>query len=227
MSLDLFIHTPFINLEDRELCYFPNTKLVVYSSDQTHCALQKAAQIASIHPNNVRVIPTTKSTDFALSPHSLRSAIVSELEAGMIPLYLCATVGTTSSTAVDPVSALCDVTKDYDIWVHVDAAYAGSACICPEFRHFINGVEGANSFSLNAHKWFFTNLDCCCLWTKDPTALIKALSTNPEYLKNATTNSKRVVDYCCHDHNAYTNGWHYHQRTIILILSNSSNNLLI
>ena len=195
MSLDLFIHTPLINLEDRELCYFPNTKLVVYSSDQTHCSLQKAAQIAGIHPNNVRVIPTTKSTDFALSPHSLRSAIVSDLEAGMIPLYLCSTVGTTSSTAVDPVAALCDVTKDYDIWVHVDAAYAGSACICPEFRHFINGVEGANSFSLNAHKWFFTNLDCCCLWTKDPTALIKALSTNPEYLKNATTNSKRVVDY--------------------------------
>lgn len=170
-------------------------RLVVYASDQTHCALQKAAQVAGIHPDNVRVLQTTKLAAFALSPHSLRSAIISDKEAGMIPLFLCATVGTTSSTAVDPVEALCDVAKDYGIWVHVDAAYAGSACICPEFRHFINGLEGATSFSLNAHKWFFTNLDCCCLWTKDPSALVKALSTNPEYLRNGATNSKRVVDY--------------------------------
>ena len=74
------------------------------------------------------------------------------------------------------------VSKDYGMWVHVDAAYAGSACICPEFQHFIDGVEGANSFSLNAHKWFITSLDCCCLWVKDPRALIKSLSTNPELL---------------------------------------------
>ncbi|CBI30965.3 unnamed protein product, partial [Vitis vinifera] len=111
-------------------------RLVVYASDQTHCALQKAAQVAGIHPDNVRVLQTTKLAAFALSPHSLRSAIISDKEAGMIPLFLCATVGTTSSTAVDPVEALCD------------------------FRHFIN-----------------------------------ALSTNPEYLRNGATNSKRVVDY--------------------------------
>ena len=74
------------------------------------------------------------------------------------------------------------VSKDYGMWVHVDAAYAGSACICPEFQHFIDGVEGANSFSLNAHKWFITSLDCCFLWVKDPSALIKSLSTNPELL---------------------------------------------
>ncbi|KAK2970081.1 hypothetical protein RJ640_006554 [Escallonia rubra] len=100
-----------------------------------------------------------------------------------------------SSTAVDPLGPLCDVAKEYGIWVHVDAAYAGGACICPEFRHFLDGVEGANSFSFNAHKWFFTTLDCCCLWLKHPSALISALSTNPEILNNKATESKQVVDY--------------------------------
>ncbi|KAF3450361.1 hypothetical protein FNV43_RR06441 [Rhamnella rubrinervis] len=170
-------------------------KLVVYCSDQTHSAFQKASLIAGIYPNNFRVIKTTRSTSFALSPRSLRSTICSDIQQGLVPAYLCATVGTTSTTAVDPLGPLCDVTKDYGIWVHVDAAYAGSICICPEFRHFIDGVEGANSFSFNAHKWFFTTLDCCCLWVKDPSALIKALSTNPEYLRNKATDSNQVVDY--------------------------------
>ncbi|XP_057949231.1 tyrosine decarboxylase-like [Malania oleifera] len=170
-------------------------KLVVYGSDQTHCGVQKAARIAGLNPKNIRSIRTTKATAFGLSPDSLRHAILSDLDAGFIPLFLCATVGTTASTAVDPVGPLCAIAKDYNVWVHVDAAYAGSACICPEFRHFLDGVEGANSFSLNAHKWLLTNLDCCCLWVKDPTALIKVLSTNPEYLKNKASESKQVVDY--------------------------------
>ncbi|OVA11563.1 Pyridoxal phosphate-dependent decarboxylase [Macleaya cordata] len=170
-------------------------KLVVYASDQTHCALQKAAQIAGINPKNFRAIATSKTTEFGLSPNSLLSTILADIESGLIPLFLCATVGTTSSTAVDPIVPLCEVAKRYGIWVHVDAAYAGSACICPEFRHFIDGVEDADSFSLNAHKWFFTTLDCCCLWVKDPNALVKALSTNPEYLKNKATESKQVIDY--------------------------------
>ncbi|KAF5472546.1 hypothetical protein F2P56_009257 [Juglans regia] len=170
-------------------------KLVVYGSDQTHCSLQKAARIAGINPSNFRAIKTTKSTTFSLSPDSLRSAICKDIDAGLIPLFLCATVGTTSTTAIDPLRSLCDVAKDYGLWVHVDAAYAGSVCICPEFRHVIDGVEGANSFSLNAHKWFLTTLDCCCLWVKDPSALVKSLSTNPEYLRNKATDSRQVVDY--------------------------------
>ncbi|CAN6567924.1 hypothetical protein C1H46_023035 [Malus baccata] len=170
-------------------------KLVVYGSDQTHSALQKACQIVGINPNNFRVIKTTKSTSFALSPESLKLAISSDVEAGLMPLFLCATVGTTATTAVDPLDSLCQVAKYYGIWVHVDAAYAGSACMCPEFRHFIDGVEGANSFSLNAHKWLFTALDCCCVWIKDPSTLTSSLSTNPEYLRNKATDSKQVVDY--------------------------------
>ncbi|KAH7838540.1 hypothetical protein Vadar_027917 [Vaccinium darrowii] len=170
-------------------------KLVIYGSDQTHFALQKAARIAGINPENFRAVPTTKSNEYGLAPAALESAILSDLTVGLIPLFVCATVGTTSSTAVDPVGPLCNVAKRYSMWVHIDAAYAGSALICPEFQHFIDGIEGANSFSLNAHKWFFTNLDCCCLWVKDPNALIKALSTNPECLRNKATESNRVVDY--------------------------------
>ncbi|KAK2980531.1 hypothetical protein RJ640_015916 [Escallonia rubra] len=170
-------------------------KLVVYCSDQTHFSLKKSVQIAGISPENFRPIVTTKSDSFQLCPESLRLAIILDLEAGLVPLYLCCTVGTTSSTAVDPLGPLCDVAKEYGIWVHVDAAYAGGACICPEFRHFLDGVEGANSFSFNAHKWFLTTLDCCCLWVKDPSALTNALSTNPEILNNKATESKQVVDY--------------------------------
>ncbi|XP_062113038.1 tyrosine decarboxylase-like [Humulus lupulus] len=170
-------------------------KLVVYCSDQTHCAFKKAAQIAGIHPNNFRVIPTTLSSSFSMCPKALQNTITADVEAGLVPTFLLATIGTTSTTAVDPLGPLCDVAKDYGMWVHVDAAYAGSICICPEFRHFIDGVEGANSFSFNAHKWFFTTLDCCCLWVKDPAALTQSLSTDPEYLKNKATESKQVVDY--------------------------------
>ncbi|OMO75000.1 Pyridoxal phosphate-dependent decarboxylase [Corchorus capsularis] len=119
-------------------------KLVVYGSDQTHCALAKAAKISGIAPHNIRAIRTKMETLFGLSPESLRTTIIKDVNAGLIPLYLCATVGTTSTTAVDPVGPLCNVAQEYGIWVHVDAAYAGSACICPEFRHFINGVEGSN-----------------------------------------------------------------------------------
>ncbi|KAL2341511.1 hypothetical protein Fmac_009451 [Flemingia macrophylla] len=170
-------------------------KLVVYVSDQTHCAVQKAAHVIGIHPTCFRVIKTLKSTSFTLLPESLLSAVRTDVRKGLVPCYVCVTVGTTSTTAIDPLGPLCKVAKEYAIWVHVDAAYAGSVCICPEFRHLIDGVEGANSFSLNAHKWFLTNLDCCCLWVKDPTSLIKSLSTHSVYLENSASDSKQVVDY--------------------------------
>ncbi|KAI3412320.1 uncharacterized protein J3R85_017508 [Psidium guajava] len=171
------------------------TKLVVYGSDQTNCSFLKAARMAGINPQNIRALKTTKSTLFGLSPDSLRKAICSDIDAGLIPLYLCATVGTTSTAAVDPLAPLCKVASEFDMWVHVDAAYAGASCICPEFRKFINGDEFADSFSFNAHKWLLTSLDCCCLWLKDPNALVKSLSTDPDYLKNEASESKQVVDY--------------------------------
>ncbi|KAJ6339051.1 hypothetical protein OIU76_008503 [Salix suchowensis] len=104
-------------------------------------------------------------------------------------------VGTTSSTAVDPLLALGKIAKNNGIWFHVDAAYAGSACICPEYRCYIDGVEEADSFNMNAHKWLLTNFDCSALWVKDRNALIQALSTNPEFLKNKASQANMVVDY--------------------------------
>nr|AZM69446.1 tyrosine decarboxylase [Asarum sp. XW-2018] len=170
-------------------------KLVVYSSDQAHAALQKACQIAGILPANYRLLKTDSSTNFALSPDAVSKAIFDDSQAGLIPFFLCATVGTTSSTAVDPLSALGKIAKENDMWFHVDAAYAGSACICPEYRHYIDGVEEADSFNMNAHKWFLTNSDCSALWVKDQSALIQSLSTNPEYLKNKASQANTVVDY--------------------------------
>ncbi|KAL3739496.1 hypothetical protein ACJRO7_020847 [Eucalyptus globulus] len=179
----------------RRLGHNSITKLVVYGSDQTHCSFQKAARVVGIDPQNIRALKTMQSTLFGLSPDLLRNAIRSDINVGLIPLYLCATVGTTSVTAVDPLEPLCKVASEFGMWVHVDAAYAGSSCICPEYRKFLNGVEFADSFSFNAHKWLLTSLDCCCLWVKDPNALVKSLSTDPEYLKNEATESKQVVDY--------------------------------
>ncbi|KAE8709363.1 Tyrosine decarboxylase 1 [Hibiscus syriacus] len=159
-------------------------KLVVYASDQTHSSMQKACQIAGIHPENCRLLKANSSTNYALSPELLSETISHDLTIGLIPFFLCATVGTTSSTAVDPLLSLGKIAKSYEMWFHVDAAYAGSACVCPEFRHYMDGVEEADSFNMNAHKWFLTNFDCSALWVKDRCALVQALSTNPEYLKN-------------------------------------------
>ncbi|XVE78004.1 hypothetical protein DITRI_Ditri13aG0109300 [Diplodiscus trichospermus] len=170
-------------------------KLVVYASDQTHSALQKACQIAGIHLENCRLLKANSSTNYALSPELLSETISQDLAIGLIPFFLCATVGTTSSTAVDPLLALGKIAKSNEMWFHVDAAYAGSACVCPEFRHYIDGVEEADSFNMNAHKWFLTNFDCSALWVKDRSALVQALSTNPEFLKNKASQANLVVDY--------------------------------
>lgn len=170
-------------------------RLVVYGSDQTHSALQKACMIAGIQKTNFRVLPTNSSTNYALSPDVLEKAISDDLSAGFCPFFLCATVGTTSSTAVDSLMELGKISQDHGMWLHVDAAYAGSACICPEYRHYLDGVELADSFNMNAHKWLLTNFDCSALWVKDSNALVGALSTNPEFLRNKASESKAVVDY--------------------------------
>ncbi|CAL1357102.1 unnamed protein product [Linum trigynum] len=170
-------------------------KLVVYGSDQTHSALQKACQIGGIHPENCRLLKTDSSTNYALPPEIVSEAISHDISIGLIPFFLCGTVGTTSSATVDPLYSLGKIAKSNDMWFHVDAAYAGSACICPEYRKYLDGVEEADSFNMNAHKWFLTNFDCSTLWVKDRNALIQSLSTNPEFLKNKASQANLVVDY--------------------------------
>ncbi|PKA54142.1 Tyrosine decarboxylase 1 [Apostasia shenzhenica] len=171
------------------------SKLIVYASDQTHSALQKACQIAGICPENFRHLKAKQSSNYALGPELLSEAISVDLSAGNIPFFLCGTVGTTSSAAVDPLLELGKIAKAHDLWFHVDAAYAGNACICPEYRHYIDGVENTDSFGMNAHKWLLTNFDCSLLWVKDRSALVKSLSTCPEFLKNKASEEKGVVDF--------------------------------
>lgn len=171
------------------------TKLVVYGSDQTHFSFQKASKLVGIPPCNFRDLATSSSTNYTLSPHDVRMAMKNDVASGLVPFFLCATVGTTASGAVDPLEELGQVAKEFSVWLHVDAAYGGSACICPEFRHYLNGVELADSISFNAHKWLLTNLGCCCLWIKDPQTMIDSLSTQPEVLKNEASESNLVVDY--------------------------------
>ncbi|WJZ85784.1 hypothetical protein VitviT2T_005302 [Vitis vinifera] len=124
------------------------TKLVVYGSDQTHSTLQKASKLVGIPTSNFRSLPTSFSNDFALCPDDVHTSMEEDIGVGLVPLFLCATVGTTSSGAVDPLEALGHVVKDFKVWLHIDAAYAGSACICPEFRPHLNGVELADSISI-------------------------------------------------------------------------------
>uniref|UniRef100_A0A0D9XJF6 Tyrosine decarboxylase n=1 Tax=Leersia perrieri TaxID=77586 RepID=A0A0D9XJF6_9ORYZ len=160
-------------------------KLVVYASDQTHATSQKGARLVGIPPANFRVIPTSSADGYALAASSVHAEVERDVARGLVPLYLCATVGTTGLGAVDPVRELGDVARRHGMWLHVDAAYAGAAAVCAEHRgHLADGAELADSVSMNPHKWFLTNMDCCCLWVADPTHLTAALSTDPEYLRN-------------------------------------------
>ncbi|KAG2542918.1 hypothetical protein PVAP13_9NG716300, partial [Panicum virgatum] len=171
---------------------------VVYCSDQTHFAFRKAAHIAGIHRDNYREVATLRHDMFALSPAALRATMQADVDAGLVPLFLYATVGTTQTTAVDPVGELRAVTAAHGAWVHMDVVYAGSALVCPEFRHLIDGAKTVDSFSMNVHKWLLANTDCCALWVRTPSLLVAALGTEQEYILRggaAAEGHDDVVDY--------------------------------
>ena len=168
-------------------------RIVAYASTQTHSSLQKAAMIAGIGSANVRLIEVDEK--FAMWPHALAKQIEADKRAGLTPCFVCATVGTTSSNAMDPIADIAKVCREHNLWLHVDAAMSGSAMLCPEFRQLQNGVEFADSYNFNPHKWMFTNFDCNCFWVADRKALIDTLSILPEYLRNQATESGAVIDY--------------------------------
>ncbi|KAF6146394.1 hypothetical protein GIB67_042887 [Kingdonia uniflora] len=155
----------------------------------------KATKLVGILPLNFRPITTLSSAEFALSPSDVRMAMKQDLTNGLFPLFFCATIDTTAAGAVNPLIGLGLVARDYGMWLHVDAAYAGSACISPKFRPYLDGVELCDSISMNPHKWFHTNMDCRCLWLTDRRSLIESLSTNPEFLKNKASESHDAVDF--------------------------------
>jgi len=168
-------------------------RIVAYASTQTHSSLQKAAMIAGIGVDNLRLIEVDE--DFAMRPAALAQQIEADKRAGLLPCFACATVGTTSSNAMDPIPEIARIARQHNLWLHVDAAMAGTASLCPEFRRLQSGVEFADSYNFNPHKWMFTNFDCSCFWVADRKALIQTLSILPEYLRNQATESGTVIDY--------------------------------
>ncbi|KAK9829064.1 hypothetical protein WJX72_003711 [[Myrmecia] bisecta] len=156
------------------------TRLVAYTSDQAHSAIKKACMVAGVV--HCRLLPTIEQDAFALQPAVLQAAIEADLAAGLLPCFYCATVGSTSSCAVDPLRHLFGTARAHNIWCHVDAAYAGSAAVCPELRPSFDGLELADSFSMNPHKWLLVNSDCSALWVQDAEPLKMALSLTPVFL---------------------------------------------
>ncbi len=170
-----------------------NGKLVAYTSTQAHSSIEKDVQVAGLGRDNLRLIEV--DARFAMRSDALARQIAQDRSAGLIPCFVCATVGTTSSNAIDPVSEIGRTCRENNLWLHVDAAMSGTAALCPEFRHIHDGLELADSYAFNPHKWMFTNFDCDCFWVADRAALIKTLSVLPEYLKNQATESGAVFDY--------------------------------
>jgi aromatic-L-amino-acid/L-tryptophan decarboxylase len=171
----------------------PFDHLRVYTSTQAHSSIEKAVRVAGLHPDQLRLIDVDDA--FALRPDALAEAMAADAAAGLVPCFVVANVGTTSSTALDPVPAIAEVCASHGAWLHVDAAHAGSALVCPELRWIAPGLESVDSFCMNPHKWLLTNFDCDCFWVADRAALIGALSVLPEYLRNAASESGAVIDY--------------------------------
>jgi aromatic-L-amino-acid decarboxylase len=167
-------------------------RLVAYASREAHSSIEKAARIAGIGSANLRLVDV--DDELAMRPAHLEQLVTDDLAAGYLPFFVTATVGTTGTSAIDPVRAIAEVCRRHGVWLHVDAAHAGSAAVCPEFRWINDGVEHADSYVVDAHKWLFTNFDCSVLYVADRSGVETALSITPEYLRNTGTDAD-VIDY--------------------------------
>ena len=170
-----------------------NGCLVAYTSTQAHSSVEKAVKIAGLGHANLRQIEVDDR--FAMRADRLADQIVRDLKAGLQPCFVSATMGTTSSNGLDPLPEIGRICREHRLWLHVDGAMCGTAALCPEFRYIHQGLELADSYAFNPHKWMFTNFDCDCFYVADRAALIKTLSVLPEYLRNKATESGAVIDY--------------------------------
>ncbi len=168
-------------------------RLIAYCSTQTHSSVEKAMKIAGMGSDNLRHIEVDEN--FAMGSEALARQIEHDRKAGLIPCFVCATVGTTSSCGIDPVREIAGICREHNLWLHVDAAMSGTAALCPEFRFINDGVEFADSYTFNPHKWMFTNFDCNVFYVADRKQLIQTLSILPEYLRNQASESGAVIDY--------------------------------
>jgi aromatic-L-amino-acid decarboxylase len=165
--------------------------MVVYASEQAHSSVEKGARVAGF--GHVRLIAVDEA--YAMDPAALRDAVAADIGAGLAPVVVVSAVGTTGTTAVDPVAEIGAIAGDHGLWHHVDAAYAGTAMICPEFRHHQAGLDTVDSYTFNPHKWMFTNFDCSLFYVADRRPLLEALSILPPYLRNEASESGEVIDY--------------------------------
>ena len=168
-------------------------RLVAYASTQAHSSIEKACMVAGIGSRNLR--PVEVDERFAMRPEALAARVRRDRDAGLKPFFVCASAGTTSSLALDPIAPLARICAEHGLWLHVDAAMAGTAAVCPEFRFVNDGVDGAHSYTFNPHKWMFTNFDCNAFFVAERGALTGALGVLPEYLRNEASESGAVIDY--------------------------------
>lgn len=168
-----------------------STRLRVYCSTQTHSSVEKAVKICGIGRQNLVKIPV--KADFGMDPQKLEQAVKTDIDKKYIPCCVVATLGTTGTTAIDPLKSIGEICSENNIWLHVDAAMGGTALILPEFQWMLDGRQYIDSFVFNPHKWMFTNFDCSAFFIKRPDLLIRTFEILPEYLKTRTRG--KVNDY--------------------------------
>jgi len=171
---------------------FNDQKFRVYCSEETHSSIEKAVKISGIGKNNLIKIST--NSDFSIDTNELEQKIIEDIKNGYKPLYVVAALGTTGSTAIDNLEEIAKLKKKYNFWLHVDAAYLGTALLLPEYKWIIKGIEEVDTFVFNPHKWMFTNFDCSVYFLKDKNALLNTFEIIPEYLR--TDSDNLVNNYC-------------------------------
>jgi aromatic-L-amino-acid decarboxylase len=191
MSASDSTHTALVVARHAAATRAPAEDMVVYASEQAHSSVEKGARVAGF--GHVRLIAVDEA--YAMDPAALRDAVAADIGAGLTPVVVVSAVGTTGTTAVDPVAEIGAIARDHGLWHHVDAAYAGTAMICPEFRHHQAGLDTVDSYTFNPHKWMFTNFDCSLFYVADRRPLLEALSILPPYLRNEASESGEVIDY--------------------------------
>ncbi|KAJ6647506.1 3,4-dihydroxyphenylacetaldehyde synthase [Pseudolycoriella hygida] len=165
-------------------------KLVSYSSDQSNSCVEKAGLLAAVP---IRLIKADENG--SLRGETLEAAILADIQSGLIPIICIATFGTTGTCAFDKMDELGPICKKYNIWLHIDAAYAGAALCCPELRSSMNGIDWADSFNFNLHKWMMVNFDCCAMWLKNADTLVEAFSVDRIYLSHQFQGESKAPDY--------------------------------
>lgn len=168
-------------------------QLVAYCTAQAHSSIEKGLRVAGIGADQIHVVAHDEA--FAMRPDDLRSAIESDVAAGLTPFFVCATAGSTSSEAFDPVADLAPICAGSGAWLHVDGAMCGVAALAPELRWVNDGLDLADSYATNGHKWMGIGFDCSFFWVRDREPLIEALSIQPAYLRTAQAEAGAVIDY--------------------------------